>query len=552
MTPTVDRLHQSTAPSLAELEQLRQRPSSELTEWYEGLTGQEQHAVDTAMDDAAIDHLSEFVRAVCSWELGDLRMNAKLKWVAFLDIVCRALERVSRGECRRLVICLPPGHMKSLLVSVLWQAWDWLYRPDRSASCISNDEALATRDSRRLRAIVKSPQYQRLAARASQRFGTPAAGLAKDQNEKANFVNTAGGFREAKSITGNVTGNRYHFGIIDDPIDVKQVVLGSPDQIAVRLKEINDIWDTTLASRFTDAVVVIMQRVAENDLVGHWLLNEEGVEVVCLPQRYDPTHPYRNAADNRDADEILSPATLEATNKGLTAEEADRQMRKRLGERHYAAQAGQRPMPAAGGLFQRSWFGTRYKRSPEEQAVHMDELAISVDAAFKATDTSAYVSIQVWGRKILPKKSMPSLIHAVLERMTYSTMKQCIRDLKARFPGITLILIEDKANGTALIDELSKEFSGVVAYDPTPDGSKYARAQVIVPTWEAGDVALPEKAPWVDGFIEHHVSFPAGVVKDDVDCATQILRRWQAAEGSMNAKDKAKVIGSAFSKAFGM
>src|SRR6266404_5616260 len=154
----------------------------------------------------------------------------------------------------------------------------------------------------------------------------------------------------------------------------------------------------------------------------------------------------------------------------------------------------------------------------------MDEVLISVDAAFKAAADSDYVVMQVWGKR----GADFFLLDQVRDRMDFPTTCRALETLSAKWPMATAKLIEDKANGPALIAQLKSKIPGLIAVEPR--GSKEARAAAVSPAIESGNVHLPspEHAPWVHDFIEECAAFPKGANDDQVDAMTQALDRFLA------------------------
>jgi len=316
-----------------------------------------QFAVDAARGELAIRNLEDFVRG--AWKI--VEPETALDWNWHLSLICRELERVAPGgENDRLVICIPPGHMKSLLVSVFWPAWLWVCHPGMRFLCLSNDDDLVSRDSMRMRTIIRDKWYGNLIQTAADRGQYAPWTFAKDQNEKMNFVNERGGFRQCLSIGSKVSGKRADILIVDDPYDAKEAVLGSSEQVARRMKEVVDIYDKVLSSRLNDKRhgprVLIMQRLHELDLAG--VLIRRGWPHLVLPSLYEPDRPDLHPEDPRtEADELLFPVRMprEVIEEIRTNE---------LGARDFAAQHQQRPSPAEGGLFQRDWFNQRTRTLP--------------------------------------------------------------------------------------------------------------------------------------------------------------------------------------------
>jgi predicted phage terminase large subunit-like protein len=193
--------------------------------------------------------------------------------------------------------------------------------------------------------------------------------------------------------------------------------------------------------------------------------------------------------------------------------------RKEVGTRTWSALFQQRPSPDSGDIFKREWIQF-YKALPQ-----LDEMAISVDASFKDTKASDYCVLQVWGRRGADKY----LIDQIRDQMGFPATVQAIRALSAKYPKAHTKLVEDKANGTAVIDYLKKEIYGLIPVEPM--GGKEVRASAISPQWEAGNVYLPDPshAPWVNDFVEELIQFPQAKNDDQVDAMTQMLTRWQTA-----------------------
>jgi predicted phage terminase large subunit-like protein len=199
------------------------------------------------------------------------------------------------------------------------------------------------------------------------------------------------------------------------------------------------------------------------------------------------------------------------------------EIERKLGSSGVAGQLQQRPSPRGGGIVKRVWFERSYV-SRLTWPRRFDFLGISVDASFKDTETSSYVVIQAWGcveagRYLLGQRR---------ERMTFTETLHALADgagngVAERFPEYNVLLIEDKANGSAIIDTLSGKLRGVVAYEPR--GSKMARAEAVAPQIEAGDVHLlhPDEDPQTEAFVAEWCAVPSGAFWDQVDATSQFL-----------------------------
>ena len=448
------------------------------------------------------------------WPL--LEPGEPLEWNWLLQLICRDLEAVTRGEIRDLVINVPPGFAKSLLVSVLWPAWWWLHEPHKRFLTVASIEDLAIRDNGRMREVVESEWYRRLVYYMEAEHGIAAWGMARDQNQKRNFKNTHQGVRQCYGISGGITGYRGDGLIIDDPHQVDDV-LGDPAGVQEKMdavwRRVNVTLDSRVNSRTRRFRVVIQQRVHEIDVAGRILARGTAKHIV-LPMRFDPAHPYLHPDDPRtEPGELLDPKRFPE------AEVLEQETNLDVMPGQKEAQLQQRPIRADGGLYKLAWMGQRYDFDPQRPDVRFDRIIVTVDTTFKATKTSAHVSIQVWGMKGTKRH----LLDEVYARLDYVQCRQVLRDVNAKWrPHV--ILVEEKANGPALIRELSDEIPCVVGFSPDKYGDKYLRAQIAAPVWAAGNVLLPEARwmPTVGGFTADLLGFP-GIGRDRMDSMSQLF-----------------------------
>lgn len=423
-----------------------------------------------------------------------------------IDAIAEHLEAVTRGQVPQIVINIPPRHMKSLLVSVMWPAWVWTFWPESRWLTASYALSLAIRDTVKARRIIRSPWYQ---SRWGDRFA-----MAGDQNVKSRYENTRTGYRIATSVDSAVTGEGGDFIVVDDPHNVKQVTSEVSREAA------HEWWDQSMTTRQNDArvggKVVVMQRVHQADLTGH-LLAKGDWEHLMIPAEYEPKRHCTTGigwSDPRTTEgELLWPAKVDADQLG--------KLKRDLGSYGSAGQLQQRPAPAEGGIFKRHWW-QYYNDLPFD----FDDLILSVDCAFKDTKASAYVVLQVWLRNGANKY----LLDQVRDKLDFTGTLQAIRSICQKWPQIRAKLIEDKANGPAVINSLQSTIAGIVPVEP--DGSKEARAHAVSPQVEAGNVYLPipERAPWIDDFINECAEFPNSTYADQVDAMTQALSRLEFGE----------------------
>lgn len=448
-----------------------------------------------------------------------------------IGVLCEYLEAVSRNEISRLVVNVPPGTMKSLTVSVFWPLWEWIRKPETKWMFASYDATLSARDGRRMLRVLQSKWFQK-------RFDTRLTEL---RPAATDFENTEGGFRFATSVAGKATGRHADIQVVDDPIKPHDM-RGSLAVTKKAIEAVSTWWKETMASRRADPEtfrrVIVMQRLHEDDLAGE-MLREGGWTHLCMPMRAEPTktcvclNEECTPQDPRREDgELLWP---ERFPEDVVIEDETTSM----GPSVAAAQNQQRPTPATGGIFQKGWF--RYwhrvpgKRPPSDDKFPCRDTECRVlpdggtwiqswDMTFKGTDGTDFVAGGVW----LFKSPDFYLVHQVCARMSFVEAAQAVADMTARYPLAFTKLIEDKANGPAIVDVLKRKVNGLVLVNP--QGGKEARAHACSGLFEAGNVFLPhdELAPWVPAYRAQLATFPRGVNDDMVDQTTQALIRLQA------------------------
>ena len=230
--------------------------------------------------------LSEFTKQ--AWHL--IEPETKLKWNWHLDTICGYLEATVDPEStyfiNRLIINVPPGSLKSILVSVMFPAWLWVKRPSKRVLGISNIQDLSIRDSRRTKIIIMSDWFQN-------RWPLE---LMADQSAKTNYENVRGGFRGSLGMTGNITGKRGDYLLIDDPHDATTV------QSDTQRANVLEVYDSMLSSRVNSqeesVIIVIMQRLHHLDLTGHLLskVKTKWVHVV-MPMHFDYAFTFNSTKD---------------------------------------------------------------------------------------------------------------------------------------------------------------------------------------------------------------------------------------------------------------
>lgn len=363
---------------------------------------------------------------------------------------------------------------------------------------------LSQRDNLRMRRLIESQWYQ-------ERWGNKFKPL-KDNWGAIKFTNDHAGFRLCTSTDGTVTGEHADVQVCDDPIK-PQDARGVGGATRTVLKSCLDWWSETMASRLVDfeksARVIIMQRLHVHDLAGA-VLKEGGYEHLCLPMEFEPKTFCRTSIGFKDprkeARELLWP---ERFNKNSVA-----QIKKELGPRGEAAQLQQQPVPLSGALFEKEHL-KYWKERPQVKNV-----VTSWDCTFKETGSS-YVVGQVWGVDSNVENYI--LLDQVRKRMGFSETIRAIRKFAYEYPYAMAHIIEEKANGSAVIDVLRDEIPRIVPVLPL--GGKEARAHAIESLWSQGQILLPplEQHPWVKDLVQEILEFPASIHDDQVDAMTQAL-----------------------------
>ncbi|MDD5486883.1 MAG: phage terminase large subunit, partial [Dehalococcoidales bacterium] len=294
----------------------------------------------------------------------------------------------------------------------------------------------------------------------------------------------------------------HNCAIIDDPVKNQE----EADSETMR----NKVWEwylTVLRTRLAPggAIILVMTRWHEDDLAGR-LLEEmknggEQWEVISLPAEAE-----ENDALGREPGEWLWPERF--------SPEEYQAIKKTLGSRHWNALYQQRPSPAEGSLIKREWW--KFYKQPPAFFSHVIQ---SWDCTFKDKETADFVVGQVWGKS----GANMYLLDMVRARMDLPTTITAIRTLSDKWPNAFVKLIEDKANGPAVIQMLRNTVGGLIAVNPM--GGKVARVNAVSPAIEAGNVYLPEDAPWVHDFIEECAAFPNGKYDDAVDSMSQSLSK---------------------------
>lgn len=416
-----------------------------------------------------------------------------LGWVhkEICDELDRFLQDVADKKSPRLIITMPPRSGKSELVSRRFPAFALGRNPDLQIIATSYSSDLSQRFNRDVQRVIDDEQYFELFPKTklnNSRVRTDSRGSYIRTSDLFEIVGHAGAYRSC-GVGGGITGQGADILIIDDPIK---------DRAQAASKTIRDsIWDWYTSTAYTrlspgGGVIVMATRWHTDDLIGR-LIQRMGegdtFRIVNYPAiaEHDELH--------RKAGEALHPERYPLSTL--------LQIQKTIGSRDWEALYQQHPVPDGGALFKLEWFRrwTATSLPPE-----FDHTLMSWDMTFKDSKNSDYVVGQVWGKK------GPNfyLLDQVRGQWDFVKTKEMVRVLAHKWPRVVRKLVEDKANGSAVISELKSTVSGFVPITPTE--SKEARASSVTPYFEAGNVFIPEDsaAPWVPHYVSELLEFPAG------------------------------------------
>lgn len=456
----------------------------------------------------AIGRLSSFVRYM--WHI--VEPATPLVWAPYLDAICDHLEAVSQHRIRNLIVNIPPRHLKSTIVSVMWPAWEWVLRPATRWLTSSYKLPLATRDARRARKLMGSAEYRELLEMAQGPDGVWE--LEADQNVKTRYENTRTGWRICTSVGAGGTGEGGDIVAVDDPNDIRHV--HSERKRAV----VHEWWDETMSTRLNDAKtsakVVIMQRCHGQDLTGHILEKDGTVDLLCMPTEFEPDHPTPSRTTLGYVDPRTVPGELLAPDRMGEVEVANAKLV--LGSWGYVGQHQQRPKPKGGGVLKESCFLRRWTVMP----LQFDYIWQSWDLNFGTKNAVTYRDRSwVVGYVLGLSGATTYVLDEVRGVWEFSQSLLQMMMLTDRWPMAMKKLVENKANGPALESILRNRVPGIELVEPK--GGKLSRALAIQPYAEAGGILLPSDlmAPWARPAIDEFTAFPFGTADDRVDALSQ-------------------------------
>ena len=448
--------------------------------------------------------LKEFTKS--SWPAIEPGRDFHDNW--HIDAISDHLQAVVEGDIKRLIINIPPRHMKSISVAVALPAWTWTIQPSKKFLYASYAGSLSIRDSVKCRRLIDSRWYK-------EHFGESFK-LTGDQNQKQRFENDHTGARIATSVDGALTGEGGDIIVIDDPHNVRE-----SESSTVR-DGVLEWWDKAMQTRLNDpktgAFIIIMQRVHEKDLTGHILANEmEGEwDHLCIPARYEIGHPTPTRSrlgftDPRTKEgDILWPERIDVK----TLENLERS----LGSYASAGQLQQRPMPKGGGILKAEWWVPWEK----DELPDIEYVLQSWDTAFSTKEKSSYSARTTWGVFRMNGQINAMVLEMWYDRVSYPDLRKLAQEAYYDWEP-DAVLIEKKASGQSLLQDL--RMAGVPVLEYMPDRDKEARAHASSALLEDGRIYYPSGKKWAKNLIDICASFPATDNDDIVDTCTQAWLR---------------------------
>lgn len=424
-----------------------------------------------------------------------------------IEVMAAKLEQVRQGKIKRLIVNMPPRALKSHAVSVCFAAWLLGHHPTMQIICASYGQDLSDKHARDCRTLMGSTFYRRL---------FPKTRLSAEKQSVNEFMTTEQGFRMSTSVGGVLTGRGADVIILDDPLKPEDALSET------RRTSVNDWFSNTLLSRLNSkqngVIIIVMQRLHQDDLVGH-VLEQENWEVLSFPAiaEEDEIHtidgPYGRRFFNRKAGDVLQPDR----ESKLTLQN----LRKTTGEYDFSSQYQQRPMPLGGAIIKTQWL-TYY--DPGTLPERFTMVVQSWDTANKSGDLNDFSVCSTWGFY----NGFYYLLNVFRKRLNYPDLKRAVQDQAcqqhAYLHTADKILIEDKASGTQLIQDLHVEaVFGIEPYELPPGSDKLLRLYAQSAEFENGRVLLPRSASWLDEYVRELTAFPGCKFDDQVDSTSQAL-----------------------------
>ncbi len=428
-------------------------------------------------------------------------VNPSVKFIDnwHIDLITEYLESLAKNQIKRLIINIPPRFMKSICVSVCWPAWLLGNDSAKRIICASYSQHLSDKLSLDCRHLMSSEFFAKI---------FPNTIISKDQNQKNKFLTKKRGFRLATSVGGTITGEGGDFLILDDPHNAIDV-----NSSKKREKTINwfqQSFSSRLDNRKTGVIVVVMQRLHVKDLVGSLLeKSSDNWHVLDIPAiaPKDTYYEFNKFYYCFPEKQLLHPERCNEDEMNI--------LKKELGNYVFSAQYLQDPIAEDSSMIKRSWLKYFIEILPLDSYEHIIQ---SWDTAIKSGDGNSYTVCTTWGK--IDENFY--LLDILRDRMEYPDLKNAVIS-KTTSWNPDLIMIEDKASGQSLIQDLKREYKQFSVMAVKPKGDKFTRFARVSPLFEQGQILLFKNAGWLMDYERELLSFPNGAHDDQVDSTSQYL-----------------------------
>lgn len=444
------------------------------------------------------EHFHTFVLWACS--LLYPGMTVKDNW--HIRLICDHFERLRTGDERRLLVCLPPRHLKSIIASVCFPAY--MLGRDATAKlvCVSYSQDVADSFAHQTRKLMETAAYKRI---------FPQTRLERGRTLKRDIGTTRNGHRKATSITGALTGMGGDFLLIDDPIKAN-------DALSEVVREsVNNWYSSTATSRLdnpkTGRMAVIAQRLHVDDLPGR-LLQAGGWTSLSLPliAYEEQVFTIGDKQLTRPPGNILHEAHI--------GEEEITHLRNTMPSFLFEAQYNQRPVMAGGNIFKMEWLQYDEKIVDPRSCDHIIQ---SWDTAVQTADRNDYTVCATFG----VKGKIFHILDIYRDRIDHPTQIKMVREMRDKWKA-KLVIMEGSHGGLAIrqhYQQLEMPCMWMMTINPT--GSKNERAEFATKWLEQGRVQIPRHSSWRSSFEQELTAFPKGAFDDQVDAVTQFLGAWE-------------------------
>ena len=411
-------------------------------------------------------------------------------------VIAEKLEKVARGEIKRLIINMPPRHSKSEFASYLMPAWFLGRNPKLKIIQATHNTELAVRFGRKVRDLIADPQYKDI---------FPSTNLKEDNKSAGKWQTDVGGEYFAAGVGAAVTGRGADLFVIDDPHSEQDALSESAFDHAYE-------WYTSGPRQRLQpggSIIIVMTRWGKKDLTGR-LIAAQGSDVMA------------------DQWEVVEFPAILPSDKALWPEFWEKSallgIKASLPAGKWAAQWQQEPTNAEAAIIKRAW----WQMWEEEKIPPCKYILQSYDTAFSKKETADYSAITTWG-VFNPDEGGPDhivLLDAQRGRWNFPELKEKAFD-EHEYWEPDMVIIEAKATGTPLIDELRLRGIPALGFSPGKGKDKVTRMHMVAPLFEAGVVWAPSDKKFADDLIEEVVSFPNGDYDDFCDSMTLALMRFR-------------------------